>query len=65
MKIAIMTEGTYPYGFGGVSVWCDQIIRGMPGYDFRVVALVATEAEHLVWSLPQNVTSPPGLRASL
>jgi hypothetical protein len=30
-----------------------------------VVALVATEAEQLVWSLPQNVTSPPGLRASL
>src|SRR5450755_2873624 len=57
MKIALMTEGTYPYGFGGVSVWCDQLIRGMPGYDFHLVALVATQAEPAVWSLPGNVVS--------
>lgn len=57
MKIAMITEGTYPYGFGGVSVWCDQLIRGMPGYDFRLVAIVATEAEQVVWSLPRNVTA--------
>jgi len=57
MRIAMMTEGTYPYGFGGVSVWCDQLIRGMPGYDFRLVAIVATEAEQIVWSLPDNVTA--------
>jgi len=52
-----MTEGTYPYQFGGVSVWCDQIIRGMPGYNFHLVAMVATEAEQVVWPLPDNVTS--------
>ena len=52
-----MTEGTYPHGFGGVSVWCDQLIRGMPGYDFHLVAIVATEAEQVVWTLPGNVTS--------
>jgi polysaccharide biosynthesis protein PelF len=57
MKIALMTEGTYPYGFGGVSVWCDQLIRGMPGYDFHLVSLVATAAEPVVWSLPDNVIS--------
>ena len=56
MKIAMMTEGTYPFGFGGVSVWCDQLVRGMPGYDFHLVAIVATEAEQVVWSLP--ATSP-------
>ncbi len=72
MKIAMMTEGTYPFGFGGVSVWCDQLIRGMPGYDFHLVAMVATDAEQTVWSLPDNVTSmvkvllwgpPPNRRA--
>ena len=57
MKIAMMTEGTYPHGFGGVSVWCDQLIRGMPGYDFQLVAIVATGAEQAVWTLPANVTS--------
>jgi glycosyltransferase involved in cell wall biosynthesis len=57
MKIALMTEGTYPSWFGGVSVWCDQLIRGMPGYDFHLVSLVATLAEPAVWSLPDNVVS--------
>jgi polysaccharide biosynthesis protein PelF len=57
MKIALMTEGTYPFAFGGVSVWCDQLIRGMPGYDFHLVALVATAAGAPVWSLPGNVVS--------
>src|ERR1017187_317916 len=57
MKVAMMTEGTYPFGFGGVSVWCDQLIRGMPGYNFQLVAIVATDAEQVVWNLPDNVTS--------
>jgi polysaccharide biosynthesis protein PelF len=57
MRIAMVTEGTYPYGFGGVSVWCDQLIRGMPGYDFSLVAIVATETERMVWSLPGNVAA--------
>ena len=74
MEVALMTEGTYPHQFGGVSVWCDQIIRGMPGYGFRLVALVATQAEPVVWVLPGNVSSmltvplwgprPPGPAAS-
>ena len=57
MKIAMITEGTYPHQFGGVSVWCDQIIRGMPGYDFQLVALVGTGAEQVVWDLPGSVSS--------
>src|SRR5713226_8970822 len=57
MNVALMTEGTYPHQFGGVSVWCDQLIRGMPGYDFRLVALVATDAEQVAWTLPDNVRS--------
>src|SRR5579859_1017924 len=57
MKIALMTEGTYPFTFGGVSVWCDQLIRGMPGYDFHLVALVGAAAAPPVWALPGNVVS--------
>src|SRR5215472_8201416 len=54
MRIAMITEGTYPHQFGGMSVWCDQIIRGMPGYDFHLVALVGTGSEPAVWDLPGN-----------
>jgi polysaccharide biosynthesis protein PelF len=57
MQVALIGEGTYPHQFGGVSVWCDQIVRGMPQHDFRLVALVATGAEPVQWSLPGNVRS--------
>src|SRR5207302_8304219 len=57
MKVALMTEGTYPHQFGGVSVWCDQLVRGMPEHQFHVTALVATGAEQQAWQLPDNVVS--------
>ncbi len=57
MEIALIGEGTYPYQFGGVSVWCDQLVRGMPDYDFKVVALVSTGAEPVRFELPDNVAS--------
>jgi glycosyltransferase involved in cell wall biosynthesis len=72
MKIALVTEGTYPFAFGGVSVWCDQLIRGMPGHDFHVVALTGAPGGAAVWALPGNVASvttmplwgpPPARRA--
>ena len=55
--IALMTEGTYPHSFGGVSVWCDQLVRGMADYDYHVVALVGGGEGRVAWELPANVTS--------
>ena len=57
MRVALTAEGTYPHQFGGVSVWCDQLVRGLPDYDFTVVPLVATGAEPVRWKLPGNVRS--------
>jgi glycosyltransferase involved in cell wall biosynthesis len=72
MRVALVTEGTYPHQPGGVSVWCDQLVRGLPEQDFLLVPLVATGAEPVRWPLPGNVSSmhviplwgsPPPLRA--
>jgi glycosyltransferase involved in cell wall biosynthesis len=57
MEVALIGEGTYPHQFGGVSVWSDQLVRGMADYDFTLVALVATGAEPVRWTLPDNVVS--------
>lgn len=57
MRIALTAEGTYPHQYGGVSVWCDQLVRGLPEYDFTVIPLVATGTEPVRWRLPANVTS--------
>ncbi|HEX3792079.1 MAG TPA: GT4 family glycosyltransferase PelF [Pseudonocardiaceae bacterium] len=59
MDVALMTEGTYPHSFGGVSVWCDQLVRGMEplSHRFHLTALVATDDEQVAWELPGNVDS--------
>lgn len=55
MKIALVSEGTYPYAMGGVSVWCDQLIRGLSDYRWEMVSLVVDGSERPVWELPENL----------
>jgi glycosyltransferase involved in cell wall biosynthesis len=57
MDIALIAEGTYPHHAGGVSVWCDQLIRGLPEHRFHVHALSATGLESVTWSAPPNLAS--------
>lgn len=39
MRIALLTEGGYPYARGEGGVWCDRLVRGLPHHDFEVYAL--------------------------
>ena len=55
MRIAMVTEGTYPVSMGGVSTWCDQLITGMPEHQFEVTAIVATGRERDAWKAPPNL----------
>ncbi|MFF1284643.1 GT4 family glycosyltransferase PelF [Streptomyces sp. NPDC058299] len=55
--VTLLTEGTYPHSHGGVSVWCDQLVQGMPDLDFEVVAVTGTGREPVVWDLPAHVHS--------
>ncbi|OKJ94600.1 glycosyl transferase [Streptomyces sp. CB03234] len=55
-RVTLLTEGTYPHSHGGVSVWCDQLVQGMPDLDFEVVAVTGTGREPVVWELPPQVS---------
>ena len=55
MKVALVSEGTYPYTMGGVSVWCEQLIRGFPDYRWEVVALAVDGSEPSVFARPDNL----------
>ncbi|HXW81014.1 MAG TPA: GT4 family glycosyltransferase PelF [Acidimicrobiales bacterium] len=57
MDITLITEGTYPHHLGGVSVWCDQLIREVGEHRFNVLAISSTGEEQDAWALPTNVTS--------
>ncbi|MFI6108371.1 GT4 family glycosyltransferase PelF [Streptomyces sp. NPDC051310] len=60
-RVTLLTEGTYPHSHGGVSVWCDQLVNGMPDIDFRILAVTGTGREPLVWTLPPHVAEPVSL----
>ena len=34
VRVALVNEGTYPYVTGGVSTWCDQLVRGLSDVDW-------------------------------
>jgi glycosyltransferase involved in cell wall biosynthesis len=55
MRIALITEGTYPFVLGGVSVWCDQLIRGLHDFEFEVIALTSNGLEKAAYPPPANL----------
>lgn len=55
MRVALVSEGTYPYAMGGVSIWCEQLIRGIPDYRWEVVALTVDGTEKPVFASPANL----------
>lgn len=57
MRVALVTEATYPHFFGGVSVWCDHLIRGLSDTEFDVYAICDDPGRRPVWELPDNLSS--------
>lgn len=57
MRIALLTEGGYPYARGESAPWCDRLLRGLEGHQFEVYALSrGARQEEAGWcELPRNV----------
>lgn len=59
MKILLTTEGTYPFTAGGVSTWCEQMLRGLPEHDFTVLAVTANPHVDYLYDVPANTRVVP------
>ncbi|NUT32016.1 MAG: DUF3492 domain-containing protein, partial [Hamadaea sp.] len=57
MRVALINEGTYPYVLGGVSTWCDQLVRGLPEVTWHLVTVVGTAPGEPALPLPETVAS--------
>jgi hypothetical protein len=53
-QILLLTEGTYPDRVGGVSSWCDLIVRHLADFDWHVLPIVAAGAITPAFALPDN-----------
>ncbi len=39
ISVLLTTEGTYPFYQGGVSTWCDMLIKGLKNVDFSIISI--------------------------
>lgn len=54
-RVLLVVEGSYPVSWGGVSTWCDTLVRGLPDIEFHLLAVVAQPGMPIVFELPPNV----------
>ena len=55
--VCIITEGTYPYVFGGVSSWIHNLLKSMPGLTFSLVNISSTgdTLRTAKYEIPSNI----------
>ncbi|OEJ42582.1 transferase [Streptomyces agglomeratus] len=58
MRIALLTEGGYPYATGDSRLWCDRLVRGLAQHEFDVYALSRSADQEARGRLPL----PPHVR---
>ena len=57
LSVLITTDGTYPCYGGGVSFWCDQLIRQLSDIKFHVLAITYSPTRPLLFSPPPQVAT--------
>jgi glycosyltransferase involved in cell wall biosynthesis len=55
MNVLLTTEGTYPFSGGGVSTWCDTLIRNTPEVRYTLLPLMMNPHVELKYAPPANV----------
>ncbi|HLP16112.1 MAG TPA: GT4 family glycosyltransferase PelF [Bacteroidota bacterium] len=55
LNVLLITEGTYPYVGGGVSTWCDSLIRELKSVHFSIIAVTGAPISTMKYVLPSNV----------
>lgn len=54
ITVLLTTEGTYPHNSGGVSTWCDSLIRNTPEVHYTLVPLMMNPHIDLKYDPPHN-----------
>jgi glycosyltransferase involved in cell wall biosynthesis len=57
LRVLLVTEGTYPYAWGGVSTWCDSLLSVLTDVCFHIVSIVAAPDMPVRFEVPPNVRS--------
>lgn len=55
LSVLMTTEGTYPYSAGGVSTWCDALLRNTPDVRWTLLPLMMNPHIEQKFEPPENV----------
>lgn len=55
LSVLLTTEGTYPHAAGGVSTWCDALLRNTPDVRYTVLPLMMNPHIERKYEPPPNV----------
>jgi glycosyltransferase involved in cell wall biosynthesis len=55
LSVLMTTEGTYPYSAGGVSTWCDALLRNTPDVRWTLLPLMMNPHIEQKFDPPDNV----------
>ena len=54
MRVLLITEGSYPFHWGGVSTWCDLLLRHLPQVEFSLLSIVGDPQIESLFAPPEN-----------
>jgi glycosyltransferase involved in cell wall biosynthesis len=62
LRVTLITEGTYPFVVGGVSTWCQDLIKGLGDVHWDIIPITAGGvARQPLFELPPNSTLHQGI----
>ena len=54
IKVMLATEGTYPHSSGGVSTWCDSLVKNLHDVDYYVYSIIMNPYINQKYELPEE-----------
>lgn len=55
LSVLLATEGTYPFHKGGVSTWCDVLVKNLSDVSFTLLTIMMHPYLRQAYELPSNV----------
>jgi len=56
IKVLLTTEGTYPFHQGGVSTWCDILVKELKSVDYVIYSVLTNPFVTQKFSLLESTT---------
>ncbi|MBA2298710.1 MAG: GT4 family glycosyltransferase PelF [Actinobacteria bacterium] len=57
LRLLLVTEGSYPFRWGGLSTWCHSLIRELSDVEFSLIAITGSPGDRPLFERPPNLVA--------